>query len=66
MSAELDALTAQVTRMTNVSASAVTLITGIAARIEAAKSSPVQVQALADELRTDADRLSAAVVANTP
>ncbi len=66
MSAELDALTAQVTRMTNVSASAVTLINGIAARIEAAKSNPVQVQALADELRTDADRLGAAVTANTP
>jgi hypothetical protein len=66
MSAELDALQEQVTRVTAVNASAVALIHGLADQIEANKTDPVKLQALAAELRQDADDLGAAVAANTP
>ena len=64
--AQLDTLEAQVKANTDVEASAVTLIQGIAAALEAAKTDPVKVQALADALKASADNLSAAIVANTP
>jgi hypothetical protein len=65
MSVEMDAIEAQVTRMSTVVDSAVALINGIAARIDAVKEDPVKMAALADELRLDADDLAAAVAANT-
>lgn len=65
MSAEFDALVAQVTENTTVEASAVTLIQGIAAQL-AGNPTPAQVDALAAELKTSSDALAAAVAANTP
>ena len=66
MSAQLDQLKAEVTRATTVAESAVALINGLAAKIEQLKTDPVALQALADELKADTDKLSAAVEANTP
>jgi hypothetical protein len=65
MSAEFDALVAQVTANTNAEASAVQLIQAIAAQL-AGNPSPSQVSALAAQLKASADALGAAVVANTP
>lgn len=64
--ANLDALTAQVKANTDVEASAVVLIQGIAAQLAAAATDPVAVAALAAQLKGSADALSAAIVANTP
>jgi hypothetical protein len=64
--ADLTTLTAQVKANTDVEASAVTLIQGIAAQLAAAKTDPVAIQALSDQLKTSADALAAAVTANTP
>lgn len=64
--AELDDLTVQVKKNEEVEAAAVVLIQGIAAKLEAAKSDPIKIQALSNELKTSADALAAAVVANTP
>jgi hypothetical protein len=64
MSAEFDALTAQVAASTTVETSAVTLIQGIAARL-VGNPSPAQVSALAASLKSSADALAAAVAANT-
>ena len=66
MAADLSVLTAQVTANTDVEASAVQLLVNIAAQLVAAKTDPVKVQALADQLKTSSDALAAAVVANTP
>jgi hypothetical protein len=66
MSAQLDALTAQVAENTAVEASAVALIQGIAAQLAAAQDDPVAVAALVDQLNASADALAAAVAANTP
>lgn len=46
--------------------SAVTLIDGLAAKIEAAKDDPVAVQAAVDELRAEKQKLADAVNANQP
>jgi outer membrane murein-binding lipoprotein Lpp len=66
MSAEIDALAAQVEKNTELEASAVTLIEGLAARIEAAQDDPVRLRALTDELRQKADVLATAITTNTP
>jgi hypothetical protein len=66
MSKELDDLTARVHANSDVLDSAVALINGIAARIEAAGVDPVKLQALTEELQKKDDELAAAVVANTP
>lgn len=66
MSVELDALELEVSRNTEVDQSAITLLNGLAAQIEALKTDPVKLQALADNLRSSSDALAAAVVANTP
>lgn len=65
MSAEFDALVAQVTANTDVEASAVALIQGIAAQLAAAPTA-AQVSALSTQLKTSADSLAAAITANTP
>lgn len=64
--ADLKSLSAQVKANTDVEASAVVLIQGIAAQLEAAKNDPVALQALSDSLKSSADALAAAVTANTP
>ena len=66
MSQELDSLTVQVTRNTDVEASAVVLLKGLAQQIADLKTDPVKLQALSDSLKTSADALAEAVVANTP
>jgi hypothetical protein len=66
MSTQLDALTAQVTANESLENSAITLIQGIAAQLAAIKDDPAKIQALANSLKTSADSLSAAIIANTP
>ncbi len=66
MSAELDALTAQVKANSDLLDSATTLINGIADRITAAGVDPVKLKALTDELKAKDDALAAAITANTP
>ena len=66
MSKELDALTLQVKANEDAEQSALVLIQGIATELVAIKDDPAKIQALADSLKTSADNLAAAVVANTP
>lgn len=66
MSAELDALTAQVEATDNAQQSALVLINGIAARLAEAGTDPAKLQALTESLKTNSDQLAAAVTANTP
>ena len=63
---DLTALTAEVERNTTVDESAIALLTGLAAQIEALKTDPVALQALADTMKGSSDALAAAVLANTP
>jgi hypothetical protein len=65
-SPQLDALTAEVTRNTEVDAGAIALINGLAAKIVELKNDPVALQALADSMKSSSDALAAAVSANTP
>ena len=62
---ELDDLKAAVTKTEGVADSAITLIQGLAAQIQAAKDDPVAMENLATELSAKADVLAAAVQANT-
>ena len=66
MADDLANLQAQVQANTDVESSAITLIQGIAAQLAAAKNDPVRIQALSTQLKTSADALGAAIVANTP
>ena len=66
MAQEFDDLVAQAQKNLDAEASAVIVINGIAARIAAAGTDPVKLQALTASLKTQADALSAAIVANTP
>jgi hypothetical protein len=65
MSAELDALTAQVASNTTVIGSAITLIQGLRQQIIDAGTDPVKLQALTDEL-AQVDTNLANAVASTP
>lgn len=66
MSAELDALSAEVTNATTVEQSAITLIQGLKAQLDAAGTDPVALKALSDSLGASDSALAAAVAANTP
>lgn len=69
MSAEFDALTAQVAANETVETSAVALIDGIAQQLAAlalSNPTPASINALATSLKTSSDALSAAILANTP
>ena len=66
MTTELQALTDQVKVNTDLEASAIQLIQGIATQLAAAKEDPAAVQALSDQLKASADALAQAVTANTP
>jgi len=66
MSAQLDALTAQVALNKSLTDSILAVVNGLAAQIEAAKTDPVALQALADSLKSDDDKIAAAIQANTP
>ena len=63
---ELTDLQAQVAQNTAVEQSAIVLIQGIAARIDAARTDPAALQALTNELRAMDTQLADAVAANTP
>ena len=66
MTKALEELAAQVHANTAAEASAVQLIKGLAEQLTASATDPVQVAALAAQLKASADALAAAVVANTP
>jgi len=66
MSAELDALEAQVTANTSTEASAIQLLNGLHAMLVAAGTDPTKLNALKASLSTSATDLAAAIVANTP
>lgn len=68
MSAEMDALKTQVAANTTVIESALTLIQGFKAQLDAAiaANDPAALKALSDELATEDKKLSDAVAANTP
>ena len=63
MSVELDALTAQVAADITVEEGVITLIQGLAAKIESLKNDPVKLQALVDQLKAEDDKVAAAVAA---
>jgi prophage DNA circulation protein len=60
------ALTTQVQANTDAESSAITLIQGLATQIASLASDPAAITALAAKLKTSADSLAAAVMANTP
>lgn len=62
----LAALQDEVARNTDVTASAITLIRGLADSLEAIKNDPEKIQSLIDELRTNTDSLGQAVATGTP
>lgn len=68
MANELDNLKAAVAKDTEVDSSAITLLNGLKAQLDAAIASndPAQLQALSDQLGTNAQALADAVTANTP
>lgn len=66
MADSLDSLTTQVSSNTDVIESAITLINGIAAEIAAAGTDPAKLDALTTSLKSEDDKLAAAVLANTP
>ena len=66
MSAELDTLKAEVAHNTDVEQSAIALIQGLKAQLDAAGTDPVALKALSDQLGANAEALAAAVAANTP
>ncbi len=64
--ADLTALTNQVKANTDAEASAVTLLNQLSVLIKQNATDPVAIAALADQLKTSATTLAAAIVANTP
>lgn len=66
MSAQLDALTEQVTQNTDTEASAIQLLTNLHDLLVAAGTDPAKLDALKQQLATSKDQLAAAIVANTP
>lgn len=66
MADELAGLTAQVAANTTVIESALTLIQGLKAKLDAAGTDPAALKALSDSLAAEDQRLADAVAANTP
>jgi hypothetical protein len=66
VSQELDDLTTQVAANKDVTQSAITLIQGIKARLDAAGTDPTKLKALRDDLAAQDLALANAVAANTP
>jgi chromosome segregation ATPase len=66
MSAQLEALQAEVARNASVIDSAMLLIDALADQIEAAQDDPAALQELANSLRASSDKLAGAVAENTP
>ena len=66
MSQALDDLKAQVAANVSLEASAIQLISRLADQIAAAANDPVALQQLTTDLKAEADKLAAALVAGTP
>lgn len=66
MSQELDDLTEKVTANGDVEKSAVVLLQGLKAALDAAGTDPVKLRELSTSLGSQSDELAAAVTANTP
>lgn len=66
MAADLTTLEQEVSENSDAIASAVTLLQGLKAALDAAGTDPVKLKALSDQLSAQTDSLAAAVVANTP
>lgn len=66
MANQLDSLTAQVQKNNDTIESAITLIGGIKAALDAAGTDPAKLQALSDSLASEDEKLANAIVANTP
>lgn len=66
MADELAGLTAQVAANTTVIESALTLIQGLKAKLDAAGTDPAALKALSDSLGAEDQKLVDAVAANTP
>ena len=66
MALDLTSLTAAATNEATVEASAVALLQSISTQLSAAAGDPAAVQAIADQLNSQAQSLADAVVANTP
>lgn len=63
--ADLSALQTAVENATTIEESAITLIQGLADQLAAAATDPAAVQALADQLNAEAQKLADKVAANT-
>lgn len=66
MEQAIEQLRAEIERNSSVDASAITLLTTLADKIEQLKNNPTELTALVASLRSQSDTLAAAVVANTP
>jgi methyl-accepting chemotaxis protein len=66
MSAEIDRITASVTNLTTVDDSLVALVTNLAQTIRDNADNPAALNALADKLDAEKQKVSDAVTANTP
>ncbi len=66
MSAQLDDLTAKVAATKTVAQSAIVLLQGLKAQLDAAGTDPVALKALSDSLADTDQKLADAVTANTP
>lgn len=66
MATNLDDLTAAVEKDTEVDQSAITLLTGLKAALDAAGTDPVKLKELSDKIKNSTQALADAVVANTP
>ena len=62
----LDTLEVEVSETTTVMASAVALLQGLKAKLDAAGTDPVKLAALSEALDTNTNALAAAITANTP
>lgn len=66
MANELETLTAEVAETKTVMASAVTLLQGLKAKLDAAGTDATKLAALSAELDTNTNALAEAITANTP
>lgn len=63
---DLTALKAQVEKNNQVIESAITLINGLADQIRNSANDPAAIQAIADSMNSESEKLAAAIAANTP
>ena len=66
LASELDELTLKVAETKTVTESAIVLLQGLKAKLDAAGTNPVALKALSDSLAASGTALADAVVANTP